>query len=158
QRHWDGKPAADLLENTILRAIGNFRRNHYGAIHPSATQNHPSRLAAPKPCRVELIPKHVILGRDGRFVLTFGLNTKNQDDFGTVRGLLDSNHQVDQQRGRADFLEFGRDTHGRTTERELASEFAKELDIRARPAAVLKVAKNREGQMVYGAQPVTNRQ
>src|SRR6266850_371821 len=158
QRHSNRNAVGHLLEHAGLRSVRNFWRDLDPSIHRPRVQNDRPRFRAAQSRGIELVSKHVIFGRDRRFMLPFGLHAKNKSYVRTFERLLDSKDAPNGYARGADLFQLARNPHRWPAECELAPEFAKKMNVRTRHAAMLQIAENRDVQTLDRAQPVANRQ
>ena len=102
-----------------------------------------TRESEPLGCKLKL--QNVFFGREHRFVKAFGLHAKDDDYVGAIERFIDARYTANIRRKR---FQVARHPHRRTAQGDVRTEFAEQMDIRARHAAVQDVAKNRDMQAV----------
>src|SRR5882672_6065443 len=90
QRHSNRNAVGHLLKHAGLRPVRNFWRDLDPAIHRPRVQKDCTRGRAAKSRGIQLVPQHVILGRDRRLMLTFRLYAKHKHHVSAFKCLLDS--------------------------------------------------------------------
>src|SRR2546425_11918371 len=88
----------------------------------------------------------------------FGLHAKKKNHVGVFQGFLDASYAPDVCARRADFFQLLRYPHGRAAEGKAAAEFAQEVDVRARHAAVQDVSEDRDVETFDHTLAIANRQ
>src|SRR5579862_198845 len=127
-------------------------------IHRAGMKKNGARFGEAQALGVELIKKNVVIGGERRFVETFGLDAKNENDVGVFEGFFDAENAANRRAGRADFFKFARNPHRGAAECELAAEFREEMNVGARDAAVLDVAEDSDVEVVDSAEAIANRE
>src|SRR6266404_7090050 len=90
QRHSNRYAVRHLLEHAGLRSVRNFWRDLDPAIHRPRVQYDCTGLRAAQSRGVQLVPQHVILGRDRRFMLPFRLHAKHESHVCAFKCLFNS--------------------------------------------------------------------
>ncbi len=86
---------------------------------------------------------------------TFGLHAKDDDYIGAIERFIDARYTANIRRKR---FQVARHPHRRTAQGDVRTEFAEQMDIRARHTAVQDVSKNRDMQAVQFSFAVANGQ
>ena len=81
------------------------------------------------------------------------LHAQNDDRVGALERLFDARRAA---RRRAEALEFARQPHGRSAESEAAAEFAEQVKIGTRHAAVQQVADDRDVEILDVAEAIAD--
>src|SRR5580692_12231467 len=147
QRHAHGDPIGDLLEDAGLRTVGDFRSDLHAAIHRAGMENDGVGLGEAQALGAELIEKNVVSGGKRGFVKPLGLYAQNQHDVGIFESLFDSEDAANRSAGRANAFQFARNPHGRSAQREAATEFRQKVNVGASDSAVSNVPENRDMQI-----------
>src|SRR6266851_3013639 len=140
QRHSNRNAVGHLLEHAGLRPVRNFWRDLDPAIHRPRVQYDCTGLRAAQSRSIQLVPQHVILGRDRRFMLPFRLHAKHENHVCAFKCLFNSKDAPNGHARRADLFQFVRNPHRRPAQCEAAPEFSEQMNVRTRYAAVLQVA------------------
>src|SRR5579859_2921733 len=153
--HTYGDAVGDLLEHTRLRAVGNLRRNFDAAIHGPGVEHERVGLSTLEALGVELVAMDVVIGGNGRFVLTLGLHAQHDDDVGVLKRLFDLVNAANGSAG-GDVFQLSGNPHSRATEREAAAEFSEQVDIGTSDAGVGEIAENGDVEVFDGALAIAN--
>src|SRR5271156_906737 len=141
--HANGQTVGHLIENAGLRSIGDTWIDFQAAIHRTGMQNQRIGTSEPEPLGRKLKLQNIFFGGERRLVQALGLHAKDDDYLGAVKGFVDARNATNIWRER---FQFARYPHRGTAQSDVCAEFAEQMDIGARHAAVQDVAKNHDTQ------------
>ena len=142
QSHAHGDSVGDLLEDTRLRAVGDFGSDFDAAIHRAGMKNDGIWLGEAESFCAELIKKNVVRGGKSRLVKALGLHAQNENDVSVFESFFDAEDASNGSAWRANAFEFAGNPHRRAAEREAAAKFREQVNVRAGHAAVRNVAED----------------
>src|SRR5580700_2264324 len=147
QRHADGDPIGDLLEDAGLRTVSDFRSDLHAAIHRAGMENDGVGLGEAQTLGAELIEKNVVCGGKRGFMKALGLHAENEHNVGIFETFFDAEDAANRSAGWANAFQFAWNPHGWSAEGEAATEFRQQVNVGASHAAVSNVAENRDIQI-----------
>src|SRR5271170_1706257 len=139
QGHAYREAIGNLLEHAGLRPIGYGGVDFQAAHDRAGMQDERVRPREAQARGSELIARDIFIGSERRLVNAFGLHAQNHHDIRVVEGFV---NPMDHAHVGRELFEFARNPHGGAAERDSHTEFAEQVNIRARHTAVENVAED----------------
>src|SRR5208337_2153328 len=147
-----------LFEYGGARPVGHFRGNFDAAIDGAGMQDERVLFGQAHAFGVELVEQNVVVLRERRLVQTLGLHTQDDNHVRVFQRFFDAINAADGRSRRPDLLQFARNPHGGSAEREAAAELSEQMNVGTGHARVGDIAKNGHVQVFQGAFAVADGQ